>query len=334
MASPDKLPEGTTAPTAAPTAPTEKGVNPDAAAKEILQKAGEAQNARVELAETAAPKPAVVQEGTDTDADSETERTPPSTEMTTTTQEKPKTGWAGFVSSLSAGWGKISEWLGDAGKKIGDWIRDLMGIKIGGEGVDPDEDEDTDDDYDTDTDTFAPFATPERMVEDTEMLTPKAPVFSFGKDFSGTPHVSDVPAVRPVHPVTGELNVPHEGVDIPAPVGTPLYATKPITIDSMETGTLKGHLDDGTKVVFRHVSKIAPFKVGDRVPKGTWLADTGNVGVSSGPHLHFEVNDGESDPIPYLDAGLVASAEKKIQEKKDSGKWIPLESDEHEHGLA
>lgn len=316
MSPPDKLPEGTTAAPAAPTAPTEGGVSAETVAKaqklETSQKLG-ALGQEIEQAQAEAQAEAGVDTGTDED-------TVPATPGTIT-QEKPKSGWAGFVSSLSAGWGKISEWFGDAGTKIGNWIKDLMGIKKGGEGVDPDEDKDTDTDSNKDTDTLV---TPEGLVEDSEMLTPNAPVFTFLSNYTGSIYASDVPRVRPVHPVTGKRNVPHEGVDIPAPVGTPLHLTTSMTILSKKGSTLRGKLDDGTVVSFLHLSKMTSAKEGEKLPRGAWFANIGNEGGSTGPHLHFEVNDGEKDPIPYLDPGLVASAEKKIQQEKDEGEWIPL----------
>lgn len=99
-----------------------------------------------------------MQEGTDADQDEDAE-----------TEEKPKSGWAGFVSSLSAGWGSVSKWLSDAGGKVGDWIRDLMGIKKGEEsGADSDEDEDTDSDFALDTDTLP--TEPQSFLENMKTL--------------------------------------------------------------------------------------------------------------------------------------------------------------------
>lgn len=43
-------------------------------------------------------------------------------------EEKPKGGW-GILASLSAGWTSISSWFGETGKKVGDWLANLLGFK-------------------------------------------------------------------------------------------------------------------------------------------------------------------------------------------------------------
>ncbi|MFA4815310.1 MAG: peptidoglycan DD-metalloendopeptidase family protein [Candidatus Gracilibacteria bacterium] len=330
----DKLPSTTETLPAVPAAPTE-GAGTDAAKQEALKKVGEAHGARVDLAEAAAPAVPKSAEISAPPVEKPSSTNTPTAAPAVTPSiaedlKKGTSGWAAFMSSLSSGWSNFSKWFDDAGGKIGEWIGNLLGIKKGGEGVDPDKDKDN-----KDKETGTDLALPERAIEDSEMLTSNAPVFTFNKGFSGDPHVSDVPCIRPIHPVTFKHNVPHRGVDIPAPDGTPFYATQPMTIVSAGPGNLKCRLEDGKTVSFLHVSKIASFKAGEKVPRGTWLANTGNVGGSTGPHLHFGVNDGKTiDAVPYLDAGLMASAEKKIQEKKTDKLWIPLESDAYPHGLA
>lgn len=328
MPSPDKSPEAQNAPTSAAPVTPEMTVTP-AAAREGEIRAVDQRIAAVEQAAqgTVAEKQDVV----DQVAAAVAEGTSPSTPE----EDNVSGGW-GAVSGVGAFFTQISETFGELGKKFSEWLKKVMGTEDV-EGADPDIDDDDDLDPNPGTDPSPPTvpdSTPERVAEYSEMLTPNAPVFSFPKTFDGDPYASDVPRVRKVHPVTKKHNVPHEGVDIPAPIGTPMFATQDMTMLEPKVGHVKLRLADDTVVEFLHVGKVAGFKAGERIPKGAWFADTGNVGVSSGPHLHFQVNGGETDPIPYLDPGLVASAEEKIQEKKSNGEWVPLESDEHEHGLA
>ncbi len=254
------------------------------------------------------------------------------TTSTTSTEDNNSSGLLGAVSGASSIWEELVKVLGDAGTKISDFLKNLFDFKDDGK-------EGTASLSTKPTASVPSSGTPEKMVEDSEMLRPGSPVFSFGKDFARELYASDVPRIRPVHPVTGEKNVPHEGVDIPAPLGSPLYATCSMTILKTSNHGASGlrvdaKLDNGTVVSFLHLSKAASFTVGQKYPRGTWIGNTGNSGRSSGPHLHFEVDYGESDPIPYLDAELVASAEKKIEQKKAAGEWKALESEQGEHGFA
>ncbi len=48
--------------------------------------------------------------------------------------------------------------------------------------------------------------------------------------------------------------------------------------------------DDGTYAVYAHLNwNSIRVKPGDRVVTGQYIADSGNTGLSSGPHLHFAV---------------------------------------------
>ncbi len=99
----------------------------------------------------------------------------------------------------------------------------------------------------------------------------------------------------------------HEGIDLRAPHGTPVFAAQ--TGEVLYAGTrIRGY---GKLIVLRHPSKIATIyahnssllvRRGQRVHRGQQIAISGNTGRSSGPHLHFEVRRGLSplDPTPYL----------------------------------
>ena len=103
----------------------------------------------------------------------------------------------------------------------------------------------------------------------------------------------------------------HLGVDIAAPIGTPVHTPEPGVV--LEAGPASGlglavHVQhpDGTVTVYGHVSRI---HMAAGQTKSIWqlIADVGNEGQSTGPHLHVEVHVGgryadRTDPTPWLSA--------------------------------
>lgn len=98
----------------------------------------------------------------------------------------------------------------------------------------------------------------------------------------------------------------HSGIDLGAPYGTPIYATN----DGLVTfsGWHSGHgrmvdVDHGNGVMTRycHASTLL-VDAGDVVSVGDMVGLVGSTGMSTGPHLHFEIFfDGEQvDPLDYL----------------------------------
>ena len=93
-------------------------------------------------------------------------------------------------------------------------------------------------------------------------------------------------------PFTGKRTM-HEGIDIAARVGTPVYATAAGIVSQarVENGYGKLIVIDhgyGYKTFYGHNSKLM-VKVGQRVKRGDLLASSGNTGTSTGPHVHYEV---------------------------------------------
>ncbi|RMI28145.1 M23 family metallopeptidase [Nocardia stercoris] len=99
----------------------------------------------------------------------------------------------------------------------------------------------------------------------------------------------------------------HPGVDIAAPIGTPIYAVEDGTV--IDAGPADGfgmwvrlkHAD-GTVTVYGHVDTTT-VSVGDHVMAGDQIATVGNRGFSTGPHCHFEVwlnGTDRIDPQPWL----------------------------------
>ncbi len=93
-------------------------------------------------------------------------------------------------------------------------------------------------------------------------------------------------------PFTGEMAM-HEGVDFPSPVGTPIRAAAAGIVVSSGRHPDYGNMveiDHGNDLTTRyaHASKIL-VKVGQFVKRGQVVAEVGDTGRSTGPHLHFEV---------------------------------------------
>jgi len=103
----------------------------------------------------------------------------------------------------------------------------------------------------------------------------------------------------------------HAGIDIAAPIGTPIYAPEGGTV--LQAGPASGfglaiavQHGDGTITVYGHVNQMF-VSVGEAVSTGQQIAEVGNRGQSTGPHLHFEVHTGglyanRGNPAPWLAA--------------------------------
>ena len=108
------------------------------------------------------------------------------------------------------------------------------------------------------------------------------------------------------HPVLKSVKF-HRGVDIAVSLGTPVYAgIRGIVTFAGKRGNygnlveIKG--SDGIKVRYAHLSKI-DVVTGQKVLNGEKVAETGNTGMSTGPHLHYEIIVDESpvNPLNFHD---------------------------------
>jgi beta-lactamase regulating signal transducer with metallopeptidase domain len=109
-----------------------------------------------------------------------------------------------------------------------------------------------------------------------------------------------------INPFT-KKEVFHKGMDIAAPRGTNIYASEDGIV--IMADSLKGH---GNKIVLQHANGFTThyshlFKIiisnDNKHVKGTIIGLVGSTGLSTAPHLHFEIRkDGEAvDPTEYLD---------------------------------
>ena len=100
---------------------------------------------------------------------------------------------------------------------------------------------------------------------------------------------------------------PHEGIDLQAVVGTPVYAADAGEV-VYSSNTVRGY---GNMVVLRHAdglmtvyahNSVLIVKVGDQVQVGQKIALAGQSGHATGPHVHFEVrrSDVPRDPLKFL----------------------------------
>lgn len=100
----------------------------------------------------------------------------------------------------------------------------------------------------------------------------------------------------------------HEGIDMAAPVGTPVYATAEgkVIFAGWQRGygnLIKIQHELGTETRYGHLSKIR-VKAGQKISRGSRIGDMGNTGRSTGSHLHYEVrvNGRAVNPMSFIKA--------------------------------
>ena len=100
----------------------------------------------------------------------------------------------------------------------------------------------------------------------------------------------------------------HRGIDIAAPVGTPVVAAAPgVVITSGWNDGGYGNLveiqhPDGSITLYAHNNRNL-VRVGQQVDQGQQIAEMGSTGYSTGPHSHFEIHpsgQGAVNPLALL----------------------------------
>jgi murein DD-endopeptidase MepM/ murein hydrolase activator NlpD len=146
--------------------------------------------------------------------------------------------------------------------------------------------------------------------------------------------LSTLPAIQPVadrdlkeiasgfgmriHPIYHTLHM-HEGLDFAAAKGTKVYATGDGIVEKVEfNGRGFGNFvvinhGFGYETIYGHLSKQL-VKVGQKIKRGTVIGLVGSTGLSTAPHLHYEVvKDGKKiNPVNYFHNDLKPSDYEKL----------------------
>jgi murein DD-endopeptidase MepM/ murein hydrolase activator NlpD len=117
------------------------------------------------------------------------------------------------------------------------------------------------------------------------------------------------------HPVLGFTRM-HQGVDFAAPTGTPVVAAADGTV--MDVGprstygrTITLRHSGGTETLYAHLSSFSPgLAPGQHVRQGQTIGRVGSTGLSSGPHLHYEITQGgrQVNPATVRSGGVTRLA--------------------------
>ncbi|GIV58112.1 MAG: M23 family peptidase [Bacteroidetes bacterium] len=148
-------------------------------------------------------------------------------------------------------------------------------------------------------------------------------------------NMAEMPAILPAdgplvsgygmrfHPILRVRRM-HYGVDLLVPRGTPVVATGDGVV--LEAGKGSGfgnyvklhHPSLGYTTLYAHLSRIPKhIRRGRKVSRGELIGYSGNTGLSSAPHLHYEVHDAEGralNPIFFFAPGLTPSEYQRLHE--------------------
>jgi murein DD-endopeptidase MepM/ murein hydrolase activator NlpD len=117
------------------------------------------------------------------------------------------------------------------------------------------------------------------------------------------------------HPVLG-FTRRHQGIDFAAPTGTPVVAAANGTVASVGPRNGYGRMvtishPGSTETLYAHLSSFAPgLSPGQQVRQGQMIGRVGSTGLSSGPHLHYEITQGGQQVNPAsVQSGVPARLE-------------------------
>ncbi len=131
------------------------------------------------------------------------------------------------------------------------------------------------------------------------------------------------------HPVSRERRF-HTGIDLRAPVGTPVVATADGVVEHAGFHSQSGfgnlvilNHNFGFRTYFAHLDDYV-VEPGEFVRKGDVIGHSGETGVTDGPHLHYEIwhIQRRLDPKPFL--GWSLASYDSIFEEEGSVRWNSL----------
>lgn len=119
------------------------------------------------------------------------------------------------------------------------------------------------------------------------------------------------------HPVTGRVR-PHNGTDFAVRVGTPIVAPADGVVEIAKYSRTAGYYivirhRGSYSTVYMHLSKLL-VNQGQSVKIGQMIARSGNTGISTGPHLHYELRR-NNRPINAMRVTLPANEDTQIAKK-------------------
>lgn len=121
------------------------------------------------------------------------------------------------------------------------------------------------------------------------------------------------------HPITHEVK-PHHGIDLAAPINTPVWSALDGEVVHKSTDTGYGNMliikhQSGIETYYAHLNKFYQnIQVGQKVRAFETIGYVGSTGRSTGPHLHFELRINDK-PIDPLDAKLPNNGNATIPKK-------------------
>ena len=138
------------------------------------------------------------------------------------------------------------------------------------------------------------------VVADNLIVSSSGYVFPFEKGVSAPVTSSVGHRSQP----TAGASTNHHGTDIGVPTGTEVHSLSSGVVTNAGRSDAGGYgnwvrvqQDDGNVVIYGHLSKSDYYQVGDRVNAGDLIALTGNEGISTGPHLHLQIEDADGNTL-------------------------------------
>lgn len=136
------------------------------------------------------------------------------------------------------------------------------------------------------------------------------------------PEPGGIPALNPLKKMISTQDFKgwqHQGVDLRATVGTPIYAPEAGVVKLLKGYRAGLYIELTTATGLHRFMHLSTYSVkdGEKITAGTELGLTGNTGISTGPHLHWEYwIDGKAvDPITALKEGTLANIGGNIWKK-------------------